>query len=75
MSWILILKNDPAEIGRMLAQQQAERERKQQEDARRIEQEYAPHFEELKRLVAEKRAEADRLEAQLQAEKAKRGQQ
>jgi len=74
MNWILILKNDPAEIGRMLAEEQAKREQQKQADSQRIEQEYAPHFEELRRLIEEKRAEADRLEAQLQAEKAQRGQ-
>ena len=73
-AWIL-LKMTPEEMGALLARQQAERERKRQEQEQRIEQEYAPHFEELKRLVAEKRAEADALEAQLRAEQAKRGQQ
>jgi len=70
----ILLKNDPAEIGRMLAEQQAKREQQKQADSQRIEQEYAPHFEELRRLIEEKRAEADRLEAQLQAEQARRGQ-
>ena len=64
MSWILILKNDPAEIGRMLAEEQRKRQEQQAQDSQRIEQEYAPHFEELKRLVAEKKAQADALEAQ-----------
>lgn len=73
-AWIL-LKMTPEEMRALLAQQQAERERKQQEQEQRVEQEYEPHFEELRRLVAEKRAEADALEAQLRAEQAKRGQQ
>ena len=72
--WTL-LKMTPEEMGALLAQQQAEREKKKREQEQRVEQEYAPHFEELKRLVAEKRAEADALEAQLRAEQAKRGQQ
>jgi len=74
MMFSILLKNDPAEIGRMLAEQQAKREQQKQADSQRIEQEYAPHFEELRRLIEEKRAEADRLEAQLQAEQARRGQ-
>jgi cell division protein FtsB len=71
---ILLLKNDPAEIGRMLAEEQARREQQKQQDNQRIEQEYAPHFEELRRLVTEKKAEVDRLEAQIAEEQARRGQ-
>lgn len=74
MSWRL-LKMTPEEMRALLAQQQAEREQKQREQEQHVEQEYEPHFEELRRLVAEKRAEADALEAQLRAEQAKRGQQ
>lgn len=71
-----LLKMTPEEMGSMLAEQQRKRQEQQAQDSQRVEQEYAPHFEELRRLVAEKRAEADRLEAQLEAEKAKmRGQQ
>jgi len=72
MKWILLLKNDPAEIGRMLAQEQAKREQ-QRREVEQGAQEYAPHFDELRRLIEEKRAEADRLEAQLREEEARRG--
>ena len=72
MKWILLLKNDPAEIGRMLAEEQAKREQQKRADSQRIEQEYAPHFDELRRLIEEKRAEADKLEAQLREEQARR---
>lgn len=71
MKWILLLKNDPAVIGRMLAEEQAKRE-EQQRQIEQGAQEYAPHFDELRRLIEEKRAEADRLEAQLREEQARR---
>jgi len=68
-----LLKNDPAEIGRMLAEEQAARQAEQQ----KVEANYQPHFEELRRLIAEKRAEAEAAEQKLAEETARlnRGQQ